>query len=53
MSKTISQRIKDIANKFNVSYEDIKILVYSNYGDKIITENEKLNILENYERTNS
>ena len=46
MSKTISQRINDIANKHNVPYEAIKMLVYSNYGDKIITENEKLDILE-------
>lgn len=46
MSKTIAERINNIANKHNVSYDAIKLLVYSNYGDKIIDENEKLNILE-------
>lgn len=46
MIKTIAERIKDIANKHNVKFDDIKLLVYSNYGDKIIDENEKLKILE-------
>ena len=46
MSKTIAKRINDIANKHNVPYNVIKLLVYSSYGDKIIDENEKLNILE-------
>ena len=46
MSKTIAERINDIANKHNLPYDAIKLLVYSNYGDKIIDENEKLKILE-------
>lgn len=46
MSKTIAERINNIANKHNVSYDAIKLLVYSNYGNRIIDENEKLNILE-------
>ena len=46
MSKTTAERINSIANKYNVSYNVIKLFIYSDYGNKIIDENEKLNILE-------
>ena len=46
MSKTPAERINSIANKYNVSYNVIKLFIYSDYGNKIINENEKLNILE-------
>ena len=46
MNKTTAERINSIANKYNVSYNVIKLFIYSDYGNKIIDENEKLNILE-------
>ena len=47
---TIAERIKGIANKFNVSYFTIKMILYSNYGKTSDVNNfeNRLNILENY-----
>lgn len=46
---TIAERIKRIANKANVSYSTIKLIVYSQYGNHIDDDRSfenKLNLLE-------
>lgn len=45
--KTIVERIRNIANKSNIDYLAIKIMVYSNYGSCIMSPEDKLAILEN------
>ena len=43
---TVAERISNIAKKLNVTYNTIKLLIYSHYGNDTTNEIDKLNKLE-------